>query len=114
MQMQPNKLLGVIGEHEGYPVEHMDVSYDKTYLWLVPLLLHLLSPPPASILLILSQPLLPSLHVSCCQDASARDPLAGCMRVHHMHRCMCFSVLAGVVCLPPLPASCTCVRASGM
>ena len=32
-QVQPNKLLGVIGEHDGYPVEDIDVSHDQTYLW---------------------------------------------------------------------------------
>ena len=33
VQIQPNKLLGVIGEHDGYPVEDIDVSHDQTYLW---------------------------------------------------------------------------------
>ena len=33
LQVQPNKLLGVIGEHDGYPVEDIDVSHDLTYLW---------------------------------------------------------------------------------
>lgn len=32
VQIQPNKLLGVIGEHEGYPVECIDVSFDCAYL----------------------------------------------------------------------------------
>eukprot|EP00281_Chroomonas_sp_CCMP1168_P027158 CAMPEP_0206248846 /NCGR_PEP_ID=MMETSP0047_2-20121206/20590_1 /ASSEMBLY_ACC=CAM_ASM_000192 /TAXON_ID=195065 /ORGANISM="Chroomonas mesostigmatica_cf, Strain CCMP1168" /LENGTH=366 /DNA_ID=CAMNT_0053674523 /DNA_START=51 /DNA_END=1151 /DNA_ORIENTATION=- len=32
VSIQPNKLLGVIGEHEGYPVEHLAVSFDKKYL----------------------------------------------------------------------------------
>ena len=32
LQVQHNKLLGVIGEHDGYPVEHIDVSHDHAYL----------------------------------------------------------------------------------
>lgn len=32
VQIQPNKLLGVIGEHEGFPVECIDVSYDCSFL----------------------------------------------------------------------------------
>ena len=32
VQIQPNKLLGVLGEHDGYPVEHIDLSHDQTLL----------------------------------------------------------------------------------
>ena len=31
-QIQPNKLLGVIGEHDGYPVEHIALSHDRAFL----------------------------------------------------------------------------------
>ena len=32
VQIQPNKLLGVLGEHDGYPVEHIDLSHDQMFL----------------------------------------------------------------------------------
>ena len=32
VQLQPNKLLGVIGDHEGFPVERIALSHDKSFL----------------------------------------------------------------------------------